>query len=725
MGKSSLAWYWLQNDVGHAPLHGIMWFSFYEGESSFSKFLNEAIIYASNKAIKPSELSSSYEKVRILVNLLREHRILLVLDGFERQLRAYASLNAIYQRDEIADVSSDARACVDLNAARLLRDLVANSTQGKVLITTRLMVRDLEDRVGDPLAGCYKVELPSLHSDDTVAFMRVQGVTKGTRTEIVSVCESYGYHPLSLRLLSGLIARDKRNPGDIATAPRHDVHANLIARQHHVLEVAYNSLPDEFRMLLSQMAAFRSPMTYGVLAVFNQFGDEAKFDEALGELIERGLVLFDTQRNRYDLHPIVRRYAYERLADKVGIHTRLMEYLSAVPEPEEKNIHSLEDLTLLIERYYHTARAGLYDAAYDLFYAWLNKPLYYRFGAYQTYIELQSAILPDSEGQPSLLKDVGKQADILSDTANAYTLSGQPRRAVPLVKMATTIDEKQGNKEYAAISLSNLATQQMLLGELTAAEMNLRRRIELCREIKDEFLEAEGHMHLGRLFAYQGLFEQAEAELRNAQTVYDSYGVSETNFVGVVRAYHAWTKLLEKDAISARDIGQQALEMALSESRSAYAGERDVIRAEWVIGAALVILAAEGRQDEIMREAEAHLTEALNRCHRISLVELEPDILLNWAHWHHAKGNSQLAREHAEEALTIADRCEYRLKRAEIHNFFAVLLLESGDHDTSRNHAQTAYDCAWCDGPPYYYKPALEEAKQLLERTKAKSKPTT
>ncbi len=266
MGKSSLSWYWLQNDVDHQALDGVFWWSFYEGEASFSKFLDEALIYISSHTIDPADLPSNYDKVRTLVNLLQQHRILLILDGFERQLRAYSNLSAAYQHDDTADETTKARACIDPNTVRLLRTLVASPIRAKVLITTRLMVRNLEDRTSTPLANCHKEELKALHPDDAVKFMLDQGVTKGSRTEIGSVCGSYGFHPLSLRLLSGVIARDKRSPSDINVAPHHDVHADIIANQHHVLEIAYNSLSDELKLLLSRIAAFRNPMEYDTLA---------------------------------------------------------------------------------------------------------------------------------------------------------------------------------------------------------------------------------------------------------------------------------------------------------------------------------------------------------------------------------------------------------------------------------------------------------------------------
>jgi len=121
------------------------------------------------------------------------------------------------------------------------------------------------------------------------------------------------------------------------------------------------------------------------------------------------------------------------------------------------------------------------------------------------------------------------------------------------------------------------------------------------------------------------------------------------------------------------------------------------------------------RRANLLSEAETHLTEALTRCRRINMVDHEPDILLAWARWHRARGNLQPARDHAKEALAIADRCEYRLAQAEIHNFLAALALDGGDRKAAGDHAATAYERAWCDGPPHCYKPALEEAERLLD----------
>jgi tetratricopeptide (TPR) repeat protein len=521
MGKSALAWYWMQKDLlpnaAAATVEGIMWWSFYEGESSFAKFVDEALKYVSGQqAIDAALFPTTYDRAQELRSLLQHKRVLLILDGFERQLRAYASLDAAYQHDDTTNLSRDERACVDPVAARLLSDIASITTRAKVLLTTRLMVRDLEDRAGDALAGVLKRELEGLPRDDAVKFMRDQGVTKGTPAEIAAACATYGYHPLSLRLLSGLIAHDKRKPGDISAAPRHDVHANLIRqRQHHVLEQSYNALSEKERVLLSRIAAFRSPMTYDALLIFNTLGNEARFDAALEVLRMRGLLQHDTKNNRYNLHPLVRRYAYDRLTDKMGVHTRLLDYFANIPAPDANKVQSIEDLLPVIELYHHTASAGRYDEACNLLKARLiPNPLYFRFGVYQTCIELLRALFPNSEEYPPRLGDENAKAWTLNVLALSYSFSGQPRRAVPLFEHSIALRRTIGDKKNVAIGLGNIAViAQIPLGELAAAENNLRRSIELCREIKKEHDEAPAHQALGRLLAYRGAFDEAAGEL--------------------------------------------------------------------------------------------------------------------------------------------------------------------------------------------------------------------
>jgi tetratricopeptide (TPR) repeat protein len=131
--------------------------------------------------------------------------------------------------------------------------------------------------------------------------------------------------------------------------------------------------------------------------------------------------------------------------------------------------------------------------------------------------------------------------------------------------------------------------------------------------------------------------------------------------------------------------------------------EMDIIKAEWLLGAAYLM---KGN----FLEADKHLTEALKRDRKINLVELEPDILLVFAKLRFIQNHKEEALKHAEEALQIADRCEYRLKQADILNFLAEFYLAAGDLERAREHGEIAKERAECG-----YKPALENAEKLLD----------
>ena len=237
MGKSALTWYWLNEDIikkGLAP-DGIIWWSFYDREARFETFLMKALQYAGKGKIDAKEIGSTRDKMDTLYSFLQSNRFLIVLDGVERVLRAYAGLGSPYQGDEVKeDERGDFRACIDPNVGTFLQRLCSGSSKTKTLLTSRLCPRELDD-----IDGCLHKELKDMNKEDAVEFFLRQGV-KGTRAEIETACEPYGYHPLCLRLLSGMIVKDPKFQGDIIGWTRHNPLPELTGteREHHILELA-------------------------------------------------------------------------------------------------------------------------------------------------------------------------------------------------------------------------------------------------------------------------------------------------------------------------------------------------------------------------------------------------------------------------------------------------------------------------------------------------------
>jgi len=761
-GKSALVWHWLTHDVSLEAWPRVVWWSFYEGDASFDHFLGETLEYLSGGKLDATKMSGK-DAVQTLWELLHAPGTLLVLDGFERVLRAFGGLDAAYQGDDphVARSLRDRhprlgetplrealggadRACISPLAELFLYNVALQpQLRSKVLLTTRLCPRVLEARGGGLLAGCRDEPLVQMQPADAVAFFQAQGI-RGTHTEIETACAPYGYHPLSLCLLAGLIVRDLQQPGDIAAARRLDVSGDLVQRQHHVLQTAYDSLAPSPQALLGRIACFRSPVGYETLKAIageeghakaqRRKGGTAKktpsslrlsafardLDSDLHDLVARGLVHHDAREGRFDLHPIVRRYAYDRLAapDRAAAHIALRDYFAAVPAPDK--VTRLEDLAPVIELYHHTVRAGQLDEACDLFYDRLHNPLYYQLGAYQLIIDLLRPLFPDGEDRPPRLKKESDQAWALNALANSYSLSGQPRRAVPLFEQTIAMCEKHGDKRDLAIDLGNVAQVQRPIGALRAAEANLRRYIALSREIKNEFDEAVGHAELGRLLAYRGDYAESETELTTALQMFEKQ--NEVQYPSVTWSYLALGGLLRlrqaacggnlrfeiPDLKSPLASARRALELADETARTAYPVERDYVRAHWLLGAAYRVA---GQADE----AERHLHEALERCRRINMVDHEADILIDLARLRAATHAADEAGRLADEALLIADRSGYVLQAADAHLELARLALARGDRPAAREHAEQAHRLATCDGPPdYTYAAAYAESAALL-----------
>lgn len=731
-GKSALTWQWLVNDVDPVAWPRVVWWSFYETGANFESFLANTLNYLSGGKLDLQRMPGR-DQVATLLQLLRGPGVLLVLDGFERELRAFSGMNAAYQGDETREPPApedDSKKSSDLDCLSALAEMFLHhaatlpNLKSKILLTTRLCPNVLVAKGGGLLAGGREEELRQLHPDDAIAYFQARGI-RGNRGEIAEVCERYGGHPLSLGLLAGLILSDFELPADIAAANREDldVSGDLVQRQHHVLEASWNGLPAELQQLLGRIACFRGPVDLRTLETIAE-GDSAA--AALRELVDRGLLHHDRRTKRFDLHPIVRRYAYDRLAatDRAGAHTQLRDYFAAIESSGK--VTCLEDLEPVIELYHHTLRAGQPDEAFVLFRDRLTDPLYFQLGAYGLIIDLLSPLFPQGEDQPPCLKDEGDQAWTMNTLANACSLSGQPHRAAALYEQHNALREEQGNQGELALGLGNLACMALIqIGQLREAEANLRRVIEICREIDDELMAVVGHLELGRLLAFRGAETDAETELATAgafcekqdhvqgQDQVQAYSAQrELRRIRRARAGSATVRIeadspTTADPKTALEFAQRALELAEETAKRHYPVEGDFVRAHWLLGAA-------HRENDQPTQAERHLHEALERCRRINLVELEPDILIDLARLHFQREEPAEAQRLAEEARAIAERSGYVLREADARLELAKLAQTAGDLAEARAQATRAHELATCDGPPHIYAAAYEEAEALL-----------
>jgi hypothetical protein len=348
-------------------------------------FLRHALAYVTRQDPEALEKLDTFECGQQLLAGLRRRPYLLVLDGFERVLTAYHVLDKAQLRDE--NIAVDKRECVNPRDGDILRQLV-HCEPSKVLVSTRLLPKVLEDRATHrPLRGVRHLELEGLAPDDALRMVHHAGI-RGDSAAILHFAEQFGRHALVLRIVCGMITDYRPKPGDF-DAWRADPYnggglklseLEMVQRNTHILEYAFRGLGDKHRQLLSRIAVLSDSADYGAIAVLNPFPSPlpeeraelqtyydsaeyhaalASFHVALSDLEDRGLLQWDRGTNTYDLHPVVRAYAFAQLEERerTRVYDAIGDYFASQPAEGVEEATELAHVNVLVQRE-HDPRVG-------------------------------------------------------------------------------------------------------------------------------------------------------------------------------------------------------------------------------------------------------------------------------------------------------------------------------------------------------------------------------
>jgi tetratricopeptide (TPR) repeat protein len=726
MGKSALTWKWF-NDIAPQELKpngrewGRMWWSFYESDATFENFVIRALAYVARRPREEVENVPAPEREAQLLAALDREPLLVVLDGLERLLIAYARMDAAHLSDDaVKTAERGLRKTADPRVGRSLQRL-ASIRSSRVLVSSRLFPAELETVTSGPIRGAFRRDLTGLDDNDALDLWRSLGVS-GSRDTLLPIFRAFANHPLLVQALAGEISRFRKAPRDFDAwreeNPGFDPSrlAGVREAMAHVLHFALEGLSDPVRKVLQTVAAFRMPTTYDTLAALfvgegKLFTSETGLDAALTELEDRGLLGWDRRANRYDLHPIVRGVVWTGLDESARRSTygSLETHFNSLPSVEEEKVNCFEDLTSAVELYNTLIGLGRYDDACDLFYDRLDGATLYRLSAGRQRAELLEMLFPHGLGQLPRLKRPSDQAYTLSALADGYVLSGQPGRAVLLHRMSNDIDERQGNGGGVTVALRNLSCTLTRVGSLRESEAVTRQALLIARELKDDFAEAVSLQWLGSALAARGAAEASEASLQRSLRMFVAR--NRTQSEGVVSAYLAQRALWLGAADAARALANRAWELAHDRRY-----EVDFIRAARLQAATALALGD-------LTSADERLHHALTRARAVNWVEEELPALTGLAELRRRQGDLEAARELLDDVWESAERGPYPLLHSDAFNVLAQIERDAGNRESAVDAATKACRLAWCDGPPYAYHWGLEVAKKHLRELGA-SPPT-
>lgn len=734
MGKSAVTWEWVQSHaLTHHHYDGVMWWSFYESGATMSAFLRHALAYLTRQDPDALKGGDSREHLSLLQRKLMEGRYLLVLDGLERVLVAYHRWNAAQMRDDTVEAAEsiikdrDIRVCTDPVDDEVLKALLA-CAPSQFLISSRLLPLALEDRTGNLSKGVAHIHLNGLHPTDALALTRHAGVKVGNERQFSEFVKTFGGHSLLVKLVAGRVNKFHRARGDFdrwyATEGRNLTISDYDLKQHqtHILQYAFEGLAPEAMRFLSQIAAFGDAVEYAVLAIFNPYvkpipvstpemlGSRSKsqeyqreiaeygayersseyrkalsqFDELLSDLEERGLLRWDAVKDRYDMHPVVRGTAFDRLEadDRPQTFERVRGHFESQREDVDAATE-VTDLTNTIGVYRALVGAGQWDAAADFFVNRLRDKLHYSIAAYYTVIELLKPLFADGTDQLPRLSEPSRQSSIMTTLAGMFYYIGRTSEALALrgLNLKSLLD--QDDSGYLIISLLNYAISSHSDNQLALAERSLKSALALAEATEDE-----GEIRASTLFllflnketGHWVAVEAANAALQ-AQPPHQVYWQAN------VEQYYAESLLYRGlEAGAALDKAEQ--------------------------------LAVQGKNALIYRQIKRWRGEVALRAEDYAAVQRRFEEYLELCR---KAGSSDafvalggLARAYALQgdharARAIADGLgKNNINAAEVYHLI-------GDRDRAREYALKAYEWAWADGPPYVFWWYLERAKRVLD----------
>jgi tetratricopeptide (TPR) repeat protein len=734
MGKSALTWKWF-NDIAlqeMKPLAGRMWWSFYESDASFENFVIRALAYVTKQSREEVQKISPTERELQLLAALDREPFLIVLDGLERILLAYARIDAARLADDDIDqrtanyvvktyglpesaaqsfVSQHLlRKTADPRAGSLLRKL-ANVRAARILVSTRLYPADLQAATGEPMRGCFALFLPGLNDDDALNLWRAFNVS-GSRETLLPMFHKFENHPLLMQSLASEVANYRRAPGDFKRW-QHD-HPNfnpfnlsLVNVRAHVLEFALRGLYPKSRKILETIAAFRMPASYDTLAALfvgegKLFPTELALDVALKELEDRGLIGWDKRANRYDLHPIVRGVVWSGLPDKSRkvVLTSLNEHFELIPKIDNDKIDSLEDLTGAIELYNTFIGLKRYDDAYAVFDSRMSQPLLYRLSDTHWRILLLEMLFPDGTDKLPRLSEPKFQITTLNALAIAYQFMGSPHVAITFYLRHNFLCKKNSDQKHLCIGLRNLADAFRLSGSLYESQNSIKEALVIARKQKDRLQEAINIHWLGLTLAAYGEVNGAQAYLQESLKIFQKK--HDPKWIGTTYDSLAEISLLQGNLEAALSYSDQSWQLAENSDLPI-----NLIRASRRQGATRLEM-----DDLLIADERLHYALALART--VNFVEEEIQALIALAELRRRRHNPQVAREILADIWEPAKRGPYPLFHADALNVLVQIERDEGNNAKAVEAATEAYKLAWCNGEPYTYKLGLSTALKHL-----------
>jgi tetratricopeptide (TPR) repeat protein len=421
----------------------------------------------------------------------------------------------------------------------------------------------------------------------------------------------------------------------------------------------------------------------------------AEFHAALTDLEDRGLLQWDRAANTYDLHPVVRAYAFDLLEEGERVRTfdAIGNHFASRPREDAQEATELSHLRNSIEIVRAYTGAGRGAEAAQFLRGKLSEALLFTVGAHHQLIELLQPLLGESPKGAHMVPSWRERSYCMNSLAIALSSVGRVAEAKGVYIDAAKLDLNGGDLLNLETGLRSLARCVQRGNELFLAEQLLDLAGALARATNDQVGTTAGLLDRLALAATLGRYDDAERAFATFRTCPNlpphmyRPGAAEYH-LALARFYRGRVtaeELVRGERIAADGRGVQ--------NRHAFAA----LRAEFELSRgrpASALDAAEAALSVVQRTGEP-ATEYLGlRAHALARLDRAAD---------------------AAEALAEATRVwDGLLPRFPFHA--AEASAAQGDLTSAREFLVCAHRCAWADGPPYSHRYYLDRSAERMSQ---------
>lgn len=526
---------------------------------------------------------------------------------------------------------------------------------------------------------------------------------------------------------------------------------DLVQKRNHILHAALDVLPEKSRQLLSTLAILSEAVDYATLSALNPHRPpepeevtkparpEKRWDwtdltneqkehvremyevavqhrvkyeqdvqawqaspefraapqelaKTVHDLERRGLLQYDRQTRRYDLHPVVRGVAAGGLRDGERDHygRRILDHFSQQARSPYKEAETLNDVRHGLQVVRTLVHMTRYNDAYFAFVGDLSEALAYNLEASPEILSLLRPFFPQGWAARPTHIGRGMEGYLVNEAANALNELGMPDEALLAYGLALQAALREKDWSDVATCLLNAVNAFNLQNRLRRCERSIDFALEIAALQEDLGVLFQARLRSFEHLALLGRWADAESMWRLLDPMGRKWQRAQYR-AGDAEYEYANCRFLQG--------GMKEASLADAEKLATEGKNRLVVRA-------LYRLRGQWELDQgRWSAAAASLHEAVRMARGVGHTDAQAETQLAIA-----KFNLQQLPEAYQEAERLAH------SRDVAHRSLAELWLLLGDREKAREHALEAYKRAWADGEPYVYRYELNKARALLEQ---------